>query len=65
MFRKYHGVRVLRTPDNCKTNRIAKYSKIRVILVGEEIKLESDGDKTRSIMLPLEIVESYEVHVLC
>ena len=55
----------MRTPDNCKTNRIAKYSKIRVILVGEEIKLESDGDKTRSIMLPLEIVESYEVHVLC
>ena len=56
MFRKYLRGRVLCTTDNCKSNRIAKLSEIRVLWVGEEIKLESDGDKIISMMLPLDIV---------
>ena len=56
MFRKYLRGRVLCTTDNCKTNRIVMLSEIRLLLLGEEIKLESDGDKTISMMLTLYIV---------
>ena len=56
MFRKYLKGRVLCTTDNCKINRIAKLSYIRVLWVEEEIKLGSDGDRTRSMVLPLDIV---------
>ena len=56
MFLKDLGGRVLCTTVNCKTNRIAKLSDIIMPWVGEEIKLESDVDKTRPMILVLEIV---------
>ena len=50
MFRKYLRGRVCCTTDNCKTNMIAKYPEINVLWVEDEIKLELDGYKTRSMI---------------